>query len=187
MAVLVWPTVAALAVAGCFSPEVRDCSVTCASGEDCARGQLCGSDHFCASPARLGHCAVPVPVDAIALADARRDSPPAMDAKRHDASIDAEEDVVLHIHIDGGGEVELVGGGTCGEAMDPSAQDCNLSATLGQVATLQAIPHPEHVFDRWESSACAGQGSTCTFVPTGDTKIAARFRKSDRNPWRASP
>jgi hypothetical protein len=43
-------------VAGCYGPAVRDCTITCATGDRCAPGQVCGSDGWCASPSVAGHC-----------------------------------------------------------------------------------------------------------------------------------
>jgi len=42
--------------AGCYSPELRDCAVSCASPDDCAPGQVCGSDAYCAAPEIAGTC-----------------------------------------------------------------------------------------------------------------------------------
>jgi len=43
-------------VASCYSPDVRDCTVTCSDNADCADGQRCGSDHLCAAPDHAGRC-----------------------------------------------------------------------------------------------------------------------------------
>jgi len=49
MAVLI-RALAVLALASCYDPELRDCVVTCAGSDDCADGQVCGADRFCAAP-----------------------------------------------------------------------------------------------------------------------------------------
>lgn len=48
---------AAALVCGCYQPEVRDCTVSCQSAGDCADGQACTSDGWCASPQLAGGCA----------------------------------------------------------------------------------------------------------------------------------
>ena len=47
--------VAAL-LAGCYDPELRDCTVDCSSADECADGQVCGSDGMCAAPEAAGQC-----------------------------------------------------------------------------------------------------------------------------------
>jgi hypothetical protein len=47
---------ALLALAGCYDPELRDCTVTCATPADCAGGQLCSQDGFCVGRAFAGAC-----------------------------------------------------------------------------------------------------------------------------------
>src|SRR6266571_3416830 len=38
---------ALLAVAGCYSPNVRDCTITCASDDSCPSGLSCGKEGLC--------------------------------------------------------------------------------------------------------------------------------------------
>jgi len=47
--------VAMLATA-CYDPELRDCTVTCHGKHDCAEGQVCGSDGYCAAPDVANKC-----------------------------------------------------------------------------------------------------------------------------------
>jgi len=42
--------------AGCYSPTLRDCTVTCTAERDCGGGQRCGPDGFCAAPSIAGRC-----------------------------------------------------------------------------------------------------------------------------------
>ena len=161
----------------CYSPDVRDCVVTCASAADCAGGQVCGSDGFCAGAARAGHCAQAatpdggMPLDAALPTDAHPDAP-------RDAAVDAgPTTVALVIHIDGGGTVFLVGGSSC----DSSApmHECTLVVLANVPVTLSAVPHDNQAFDHWTTTACAGQGSICVFTPVADTDVGVKFRKAD--------
>jgi hypothetical protein len=72
------PYLAALIVAlvGCYSPTLRDCTLQCESPHDCAGGQVCGSDGYCAAPAVAGHCIAAL-ADAAASRDAARRPPDA--------------------------------------------------------------------------------------------------------------
>jgi hypothetical protein len=42
---------------GCYAPELHDCTVECTRAADCASGQMCGSDGWCARPEAAGRCA----------------------------------------------------------------------------------------------------------------------------------
>lgn len=59
----------AVVLAGCYAPSVRDCTVRCASRDDCASGQICGADGLCAAPEIAGRCRT-APPDAIDRPDA---------------------------------------------------------------------------------------------------------------------
>jgi hypothetical protein len=39
-----------VAVAGCYNPALRDCTVACSTPTDCTGGQVCRGDGFCAMP-----------------------------------------------------------------------------------------------------------------------------------------
>src|SRR5688572_992995 len=94
-------------IAGCYSPEVRDCTLTCSAASDCVDGQVCGSDHFCAAPAIAGQCASLPGGDAgdgirdagviAPIADARPDAP------------DAATHTTLSLMIDGQGRITVQG------------------------------------------------------------------------------
>ncbi len=51
--------VAVVAAAGCYDPQLEDCTVTCAGAGDCADDQVCGTDGFCAAPSVAGTCGPP--------------------------------------------------------------------------------------------------------------------------------
>ncbi|MBA3820036.1 MAG: hypothetical protein H0X17_14170 [Deltaproteobacteria bacterium] len=59
-----------LVAAGCYEPDLRTCTVQCAASNDCAPGQLCGNDGWCALPSAIGACA---PSDGGATVDALGD------------------------------------------------------------------------------------------------------------------
>lgn len=45
-----WLLVVAIAAGGCYSPSLRDCTVSCANPTDCAGDQVCTSNGWCAAP-----------------------------------------------------------------------------------------------------------------------------------------
>ncbi|MGE5185763.1 MAG: hypothetical protein ACM31C_27060 [Acidobacteriota bacterium] len=158
--------------ASCYSPDTRDCSVSCSHPLDCANGQVCGSDHFCASPEMAGRCGSLPPLDDAGLPDAPgRDAPP-RDAPADARPPDAPTGVALQIQVMGAGTVALDAVGSCDK-------DCTLYAPFAMQATLRAEPKPKQAFDRWTQGPCVGQGATCTFVPLAPVTIAARFIKAD--------
>lgn len=174
--------VLALAFGACYAPQLRDCTLACASAGDCASGQTCGEDHFCVASNAPRRCGPGGPLDdASVAADARVDGarPPPMDAPRqhNDAGVAVDAQVVtvaLHIRIQGGsGRVDLVGGASC-DSNPPQNGDCVLVAPAGGAAVLNAIPHAGQMFDRWMGPPCGGQGATCTF-PAQAADIKVRF------------
>lgn len=173
-----WPVLALALASACYSPDLRDCTVSCESASDCAHGQQCGADHLCAAAARAGHCLAPpadgAPVDASSdapLLDARPDARPRPDA--------GPSDVVLHIHIDGLGQVRLEGGGTCSSNPSQDHLECYLDAPANVPAMLDAIPAPNFSFEHWTTAVCDQQGPICTFTPVTATDVGVRFRKED--------
>lgn len=160
------------ALAGCYSPEVRDCTVSCASLHDCVRGQICGADGLCAAPEIAGRCAS-------VLADGGSSH----DAGNHDGgsppdatvSPDAPSTVSLHVQITGKGSVVVIGRGTC-SSQDPQGGNCRYDLVAGVPQTVSAVDiQPKVRFSMWTSETCSGQGATCTFVPTAATIIVPRF------------
>jgi len=53
--------------AGCYDPQVDDCTITCAAIDECADGQLCGADGFCAAPDVAGTCNPGVPTAVLTI------------------------------------------------------------------------------------------------------------------------
>lgn len=172
MGVLVVIAAAGVALAACYSPSLRDCTVSCGSASDCATGQVCGTDGMCASPAVAGRC---VQVDAGSLdAPSRPDAPPPRDAGLPDAA----RTVRLTVQIMGKGSVIVDGVGAC-SSQDPDKGNCMYDVVAGVPLTAQANPiDASDVFMMWSSIPCAGQGPRCRFTPLIATVVAARFGHS---------
>jgi hypothetical protein len=163
---------AALAcLAACYSPDVRDCSITCASSADCAGAQVCGADHFCAIPEIAGTCGRQRP-DA-GGADAARDDGPPPDAgvtPPADAALpDAPVTGALHLTVMGHGAL-VAGSHTC-------TGDCTYQVPLVTIDVV-AVAMGDQVLDKWTEGPCAGSHAmTCTVTPP--VTVAAKFHKDD--------
>ena len=160
--------VAVLALGACYSPELPDCAVACVSSDDCAPGQVCGTDRWCAGAAIAGRCASRVTVDAAVVET---------DAAATDAAVPVDAapptTVDLVIQITGHGVVTIAGTGNCADTA-PGHQ-CTFAVTGGVPRQLVATGTGEDVFDKW-TGACTGQGATCTLTPTTMTIAQARFK-----------
>ncbi len=163
MGVLACAVAAALvALAGCYAPSLRDCTVSCASQRDCADGQVCGSDGLCASPGVAGHCERD--------AGMRRDAAPA-DAP----AADAPATISLHVQVIGKGSITVDDHGVC-SSLDPQHGDCTYEIAPRVAQSVHALPiQADQIFQSWTSATCSGQGASCTFTPTAATTIAAKF------------
>ncbi|MDB4952815.1 MAG: hypothetical protein JWO36_384 [Myxococcales bacterium] len=139
-----------LALAGCYSPDARNCTVSCASAMECGNGQICGADGFCAAPNVAGHC----------------------NAANPDAAV-PQANVALRITIQGQGRVSIAGIGVC-DSMDAS-RDCTLMVPP-HVARMLAAVETEQNFVGWTTMNCANQGSICTLTPITATQVGARFK-----------
>lgn len=158
--------VAAALLAGCYSPNLRDCVVACTAADDCAPDQVCGSDGRCAAPDIAGSCSsvAPLPDAAVdARADAALDAPP-----------DAPPLATLVVQIAGKGIVAVTGIGTCNYTAP--AHSCTFGVMPGAQVELVATGTGGDEFDRWQSVACTGQDATCTItVVPPSTMVAAKF------------
>ncbi|MBA3822070.1 MAG: hypothetical protein H0X17_24510 [Deltaproteobacteria bacterium] len=166
----------ALLVAACYSPDVRDCTVSCAAVSDCAGGQVCGSDQFCAAPEVAGRCAQ-LTTDAGVdepRPDARVPADAAVDAAPPDAAIPM---VQLHIRIDGRGVVTVPNIGVCDAGS--GAIDCMYAVPQGAPVSLHAVPKNHWRFGAWESTACSGEPETCLLTPVMPTFVKVRFQNVD--------
>lgn len=141
-------------LSGCYSPELRDCTVSCSGSDDCAGEQTCAKG-FCAAKG--------VSCTGAMVNDAGTDARP----------VDAAPQIVLHVMISGMGKVDVAGVGRCGDAGE---HDCFFSVMRGTL-TATAIPtQTDHPFEKWESMTCMGQPATCTFMANGPTTIDAKFK-----------
>ncbi|MBA3502412.1 MAG: hypothetical protein H0T65_18755, partial [Deltaproteobacteria bacterium] len=59
---------------GCYSPSVRDCTVSCANPNDCAGDQVCTTDGWCAAPETA--CMGVAPDSSMATSDGSIDARP---------------------------------------------------------------------------------------------------------------
>jgi hypothetical protein len=157
-----------VASAGCYEPELRDCTLTCNEASDCASGQVCGSDHFCAAPDIAGKCSS-LPSDAGSNArDAGIDAAKLPDAATHGQ---------LAVAIEGEGRVTVTGFGTCDKAPPQNGQ-CTYVVPLNASVTVTAQSHSDWYFDKWTTAACAMTPvATCTFTFTTSTPVGAKFKK----------
>ena len=156
-------------VAGCYEPELRDCTIRCSAATDCASGQVCGSDGMCAAPDVAGQCAErPAVVDAGVIVDGTKPRPDA----RPDAPPDAPPPGQLQVTVEGRGRVTVTGIGTC-------TDQCTYTTVLGAQITVEAVPLEEWRFDKWTQGPCIGQPASCVFSSTTVDNLSAKFRKHD--------
>ena len=166
--------VAVLALGACYSPQLRDCAVECASSDDCAPGQVCGADRWCAGPAMAGRCGSSASVDAAVTTDGAVSS--------GDAAIGVDAapptTVNLVVQISGHGTVTIAGIGSCADTA-PGHQ-CTFAVTVGLPRQLVATGTGNDSFDRW-MGACSGQGATCTLTPVAMTTTQAKFMPDNQD------
>jgi hypothetical protein len=138
-----------LVVAACYDPESINCTVSCAAADECAEGQVCGSDGLCAAPDVAGHC------------------------NGTDAGTNADV-VMLRIVIEGQGKVTIEGTGLCDSDVADNGT-CLFSVTSGIARELRASGHHGAKFAGW-SSGCRGSNSSCAITPVMSlTLVGARF------------
>ncbi len=165
-----------LIVCGCYAPELRDCAVSCASTADCGPGQVCGADSWCADPAIAGRC---TPSDGgianTSDAPGSRDATVTDAAPSVDAAPDAPASVSLVVVIMGHGSIAIANVGTCTD-LAPNHQ-CTFAVTAGVPRQLVATGTGGDEFEKWTSTACAGQDATCSMTPIlPTTMVSAKFK-----------
>ncbi|CAN5772929.1 hypothetical protein BH11MYX2_BH11MYX2_39550 [soil metagenome] len=160
----------ALPFVACYSPDLRDCVVQCASSSDCAGDQTCsagwctGSDSCSATTGPDGDVANHN--DGGPPVDASQDAPP--DASAPDAMIPVT--VTLTVSMMGPkGTIRVTGVGDCLEEDAP----CVFHITPG-LHSFEAIAG-DKPFESWTSTLCQGQDETCTATVTGDATLSAKF------------
>jgi hypothetical protein len=135
-------------LAGCYEPESVDCTIECSAADQCAEGQVCGPDHFCADPDVAGTCG-------------------AMNS-------DEPHMVSLAITIQGEGKVSVEHVGTC-DSKGPTQGSCMFNVTAGMARQLEAIAGKDREFVSW-TSTCTGTSSTCSLTPVMSlTHVGAKF------------
>lgn len=161
--------VGAVALGACYEPAVRDCAVSCAGPGDCAGGQVCGDDGWCASPAVAGTCA--------AAPDAPAVDAPDIDGPDVDADPDAPIDAgaSLRLVVNGRGRVVAdLGDVSC----SGPGGDCTFPAEAGATVTLTAVEaNPSQHFEAWTSPNCDDAvGPTCVVtIAAPVTLVSAQF------------
>jgi len=163
---------AALAcLAACYSPDVRDCSVTCASSVDCAGAQVCGADHFCAMPEIAGTCARQqgMPDAGGTAPDAELPPDAGITPPADAAPPDAPATGTLHLKVGGHGQL-VAGGHTC-------TMDCTFQVPLVTLDVV-AVGLGDQVLDKWTEGPCTGShATTCTVTPP--VTVGAKFHRDD--------
>ena len=139
----------AIAIVGCYAPDVSDCTLACATSADCADDQVCTADNLCASPSA-----------ACGGADAGAGSVP------------------IAISISGIGVV-AIGPMMCQTPGNGSSATCTLEVAPDVPATAMATAKGGEMFMAWTSPVCALQLPSCTFTPLGPTQLAVAFAKKD--------
>ena len=154
-------TLFALVVGACYSPDLADCTVTCSSDADCASGQRC-TDQLCSREAVS--CSV-APGAAAAVVG---DTPPEPDAPTQG---------VLRVKIADQGLVRVPGQAACDSDV---ANECMYVIELGVPILLEAEPHDNRVFERWEENCLGVRALACEVTPTAfETRVTAKFHKID--------
>lgn len=155
----------ALTLAGCYSPDLADCTVTCASAADCGGDQVCTAG-VCA---REGvSCMVAAPgVDAVAMIDPDAGIEP-------DAAPDAPPPpptTTLRVKIRDKGRVTPSGMTACTQG------ECTYTVEVGQTITLTANADLGYRFEKWEE-ACTGHPlAVCTITVDAETRVTGKFKK----------
>lgn len=138
---------AALALGGCYSPELPDCVVACQAADECGEGQTCIGG-LCRTQGATCEGA-----------GSGSTTPPAR--------------VQLQVTIEHEGAVVVDGVGTCRSEED--RYTCSWSVRSGSEVVLEARPLGDD-FDKWATANCADQDTTCSLVPTMPTIVIAKFK-----------
>lgn len=138
--------------AGCYSPDLPDCAVTCATDDDCAGDQVCNEQNRCAAAGQTCNA----------------DTIDAGPGETMDGSM--QRMVTLKVMIMGKGKVSVTNVGECEVAMGPAPM-CEWMVPAGRYQITATKTDKD--FDKWASILCANQGPTCnTDILLGGTVIA---------------
>lgn len=157
--------------AACYAPEVRDCTVKCASVHDCAGDQVCTA----------GFCVASSDVQCGTTGSNNADTDAGGQLVMPDAGLDAPPDAPTHgtlvVTVEGKGAISIAGVGSC----DPSQNNghCTYTVLLATALTAEAVAGEDFVLDGWTTSdVCpATTERICSFVPQLTLALGAKFRK----------
>lgn len=138
---------AGLASAGCYAPDLRDCTVTCSAADECSGDQVC-TGGFCVADGAtcMGGGVTP-------------DAPAAM--------------IMLRVDIEGTGKVVIESIGECTDQRAP----CTWMVPAQQMRLDARQVESDKPFERWTTVNCApATQPTCTLAPTSSTTVGAKFK-----------
>lgn len=173
----------------CYEPALRDCTLACTTGDDCAAGQICGSDRFCAAPELAGHCFTRPVRDGGAIVDGDDHDDDGMTGVDSGVPVDAAPPIdappdepatgTITVMISGKGYVAVGQHGTC-DSDPPQSGHCVFVVPLSTPVTAFAFADDDWRFEEWTSSTCPDEDErSCTFQPATATILSVRFRKGD--------
>lgn len=151
---------ATTAASGCYSPELKDCVVACMNAADCAPGQACGDDGWCAGGEQAGQCEDPGGEPPVPMGDE------------------------LRVVIEGQGQVEMETSSLAGPPMKETCTSstaagttCTYPMPAGMWATLRQKEGGGWLFDGWASPGCTfGKPKSCLVrTGMGSTVVGAKF------------
>jgi hypothetical protein len=164
MALLARAAILALLVGGCYSPDLRDCTVSCSGSDSCGSGEICGSDGYCASPEVAGTCANEM---------GSGSNPDTVDAATMTAMVN------IHIMVTGDGAVSLNNSlqMTCDHGGSANGDCMYAVASHSTAALLAVITSGSHPFMSWMGMECMGSTSQqCQFTADTDVTVMAMFK-----------
>ena len=139
--------IGAALLAGCYDPELVDCTVSCVGPDDCPAGQVCGDDRFCAAPSVAGTC---------------EDLPP-------------PDPATLTIRVERRGRVEIVDPAFACTAGGDGGAICTTVVPRTGTLELHAVMI-DHPFEQWTTAACGGQPATCELeMGPAEITVGVRF------------
>lgn len=154
-------------LAACYSPELEDCAVACASAADCGPGQACRSDGWCAGPDHAQGCGKPAP-----------GGPGGPDGP---GGPGGDADASLQVVIEGQGQIEVESSSvslkeTC-TSSSPGGTTCTYAMPAGTWAALRQKEQGGWVFEKWQSPGCGlGKPKSCLVLSgQGATSVVAKF------------
>ncbi len=151
MAILKFFVVMMVLVAGCYAPDVNDCTVTCTTDNECAADLVCTPQGLCGSTT--------------AACDG------------NNSTVDGGARMIrLRVSVMGEGKVMIAGGPVCSPREDMGPGDaCDLIVPAGPLV-LEAQVLGNKPFERWTSIVCAGQGPRCEVNLQLDSNVSAKFK-----------